>query len=92
MPQGSSALRPRKGLYLYLYIGERAWNAVGDRLQGPCYLSRVDHDRKIRTTIKRTDIDKYCFVNRTFKRWNRLPAGALKAVTCKSDIGRGLGQ
>jgi len=26
--------------------GERAWKAVGDRLKGPCYLSRDDHDRK----------------------------------------------
>ena len=24
------------------YIGERAWKATGDRLLGPCYLSRED--------------------------------------------------
>jgi len=29
------------------YIGEQAWNAIGDRLKGPCYLSRDDQERKI---------------------------------------------
>jgi hypothetical protein len=29
------------------YMGERAWKAIGDRLRRPCYLSRVDHDRKM---------------------------------------------
>jgi hypothetical protein len=32
-----------------VYSGERAWKAVGDRLQRPHYLSRVDHERKIRS-------------------------------------------
>jgi hypothetical protein len=32
---------------------------VRDRLQGPCYLSRDDHDRKIRVKKQRTDIGKY---------------------------------
>jgi hypothetical protein len=31
------------------YTGERPWKAIGERLQGPCYLIRDDHDRKIRT-------------------------------------------
>jgi hypothetical protein len=31
------------------YTGERAWKAVGDRLQTPCYLSRGDHGKKIRS-------------------------------------------
>ena len=29
------------------YSGERAWNDIGDRLQRPRCLSRVDHERKI---------------------------------------------
>ena len=28
------------------YSGERGWKAIGDRLQRPHYLSRVDHERK----------------------------------------------
>jgi hypothetical protein len=28
------------------YMGEQAWKAVGNRLQRPCYLSRVNHDKK----------------------------------------------
>jgi hypothetical protein len=59
------------------YTGERAWKAIGERLQGPCYLSRDDHDRKIRSRKQRTDIGKYSFVNRTVKLWNNLPAEAL---------------
>jgi hypothetical protein len=31
------------------YTGGRAWKAIQDRLSGPCYLSREDHNRKIRT-------------------------------------------
>ena len=31
------------------YSGERAWKAIGDRLQRPHYLSRVDRERKIRS-------------------------------------------
>jgi hypothetical protein len=46
------------------YTGERTWNSVEDRLKGPCYLSRDDHDGKIRARKPRTDIGKYCFVNR----------------------------
>jgi hypothetical protein len=26
-----------------VYTGDRAWKAIGDRLQAPIYLSRVDH-------------------------------------------------
>jgi hypothetical protein len=35
------------------YTGERAWKVIGDRLQSPCYLSRVNHDRQIRSRSKR---------------------------------------
>jgi hypothetical protein len=34
------------------------------------YLSRVDHDRKIRSRKQKTDIGKYSFVNRTLQLWN----------------------
>jgi len=34
------------------YTGEWAWKATGGRLQGPCYLSREDHNRKISVTKK----------------------------------------
>jgi hypothetical protein len=57
--------------------GERAWKAIGERLQEPCYLSRDDHDRKIRSRKQRTDIGKHYFVNRTIRLWNNLPAEAL---------------
>jgi hypothetical protein len=30
------------------YTGERAWKTIGDRLQASSYLSRVDHNWKIR--------------------------------------------
>ena len=62
------------------YFGERAWKAIGDRLWGPCYLSRNNHDRKIRARKERSDIGKYVysFVNRKIRLWNQLPAQALK--------------
>jgi len=67
------------------YSGERAWKAilVCDRLQQPHYLSRGDHERKIRSRRQRTDMGKYFFVNRTIQDWNQLPADVLGTVPCK---------
>jgi hypothetical protein len=53
------------------YTGTRAWKAIGDRLLKPCYLSRVDHNRKIGTRKQRTDVGKYSFVNRMIISWNQ---------------------
>jgi hypothetical protein len=64
------------------YTGTRAWKAIDDRLLKPCYLSRVDHNRKIRTRKQRTDVGKYSLVNRTIKSWNQLAAGLLASVPC----------
>jgi hypothetical protein len=49
------------------YTGERAWKAIGNRLGRPCYLSRVNHDMKIRSRKQKTDIGKYSFVNRAIQ-------------------------
>jgi hypothetical protein len=60
------------------YTGERAWKAIGDS-----YLSRLDHDRKIRSRKQMTDIGKYSSVNRTIQLWNQLPADVLGTLPCK---------
>ena len=65
------------------FSGERAWKEIGDRLKRPHYLSRVDHDRKIRSRRQRTDIGKYSFVNRTIQHWNQLPAEVLETLPRK---------
>ena len=52
------------------YTGGQAWKAIGDRLLKPCYVSREDHNRKIRTRKQRTDVGKYSFLNRTIESWN----------------------
>jgi hypothetical protein len=70
------------------YTGRRAWDAIGGRLLGPCYLSREDHNRKIRSRKQRTDIGKYLFVNRTIINWNRLPADLLASFPCKLNTFR----
>ena len=49
------------------YSKERAWKAIGGRLQRSNYLSRVDHERKIKNRRQRTDIEKYSFVNGTIR-------------------------
>ena len=67
------------------YSGERAWKAIGDKLQRPHYLSRVDHERKIRSRRQRTDIGKYSFVNRTIQDWNQLPAEVLGTLPYKTN-------
>jgi len=37
----------------------------------------VDHVREITDKKQRTDMGNYCFVNRTIRNWNQLPAEAL---------------
>jgi hypothetical protein len=39
-----------------VYSRERVWKAVSDRLKWPTYLSRVDHEQKIRNRRQTTDI------------------------------------
>jgi len=68
------------------YSGERAWKAIGDRLQRPHYLSRVDHERKIRCRRQRTGIGKYFFVKWTIQHRNQLPAYVLGTLPCKPII------
>ena len=75
------------------YSGERVWKAIGDRLQRPNSLSRINHDRKIRNRRQRTDIGTYSFVNRTIRFWNRLPAETLGTVPVNQVfLQRGLGE
>ena len=64
----SSAQRRKISTMCALYkahVGERAWKAIGDRLQAQNYLSMIDHFWKIRPRKQRTDIGKYSFVNRS---------------------------
>jgi hypothetical protein len=65
------------------YFGEPAWKAIDDRLQKPYYLSRVDHDWKIRNRKHRKDIRKYSSVNRIIQLWNKLPMNDLGTFSSK---------
>jgi hypothetical protein len=57
--------------------GERAWKDIGDRLQAPYYLSRVDNSWKIKARKIRTYVGKFSFGNRTIADWNQLPEGVI---------------
>jgi hypothetical protein len=59
------------------YKGERAWKAIGDRLQRPRYLIKIEQNKKIWSRKQKRAIGKYSFVNRTVQLWNQLPADAL---------------
>ena len=61
---------------------------IGDRLHAPGYLSRVDHNWKIRARRQRTDARKYSFVNRTTADWNQLPEGVIRKSHGKPHIFR----
>ena len=76
----------RKCAFYKAYTGEKAWKAIGDRLQAPSYLSRVDHDLKIRARKQRTDIVKYSCVNRTITDWKKLPEEAIGTSQGKTHI------
>jgi len=62
--------------------------AIHDIFRRPCYLSRVDHVRKVWDRKQRTDIGKYSFVNRTIKNCKQLPAEVLRTFRCKAKIYR----
>ena len=70
------------------YTSERAWKEIGDRLQATSYLIRVDHKWKIRARRQRTDVGKYCFVNRTIADWNQLPEEVIRDSHGKPHIFR----
>jgi len=73
---------------LKAYTRGRAWKAIGDRLLKTCYLSRYDHNRKIRTRKQRTCFGKYSSVNRTIESWNQLPGGLLASFPGKLNTFR----
>jgi hypothetical protein len=63
------------------YRGERVWKEIGYRLQAPSYLSRVDHNWKIKARKQRTGVRKFSIVNRTITDWNQLSEGEIGALT-----------
>jgi hypothetical protein len=67
------------------HSGELVWKAIGERLQRPRYLDRVDHERKIGSKRQRTVKGKYSFANRNIQNWNQLPAEVLETLPCKTN-------
>jgi hypothetical protein len=65
---------------------QRTWKATSDRLQKPCYLSRVDNDNEIRNRKQRRDVGKCSFLNWTLQLWIQLFAHALGALSTKPNI------
>jgi hypothetical protein len=70
------------------HAGRRARKAIGNIFLKLCYLSREDHNRKMRTRKQRTDVGVYSFVNRPIKSWNQLPAGLLASFVCEINVFR----
>ena len=78
----------RLGSLYKAYCGERAWKGIRDSLERPHYLSRVDHNRKIRSRRQKTDTGKYSFVNRAIEDWKQLPAEVLERLSCSATTFR----
>jgi len=70
------------------YTGRQAWKVIGNRLLKPCYLSRGNHNWKIRTRKQRIDVGKFSFINRTINSCNQLPASLLASFPCKLNTFR----
>jgi len=68
------------------YTCERAWKVIGDRLQAPRYLSRVDHYWKIKVRKQTTEIGKYSFVNRSITDRKKLPEWAIMISRGKTRV------
>jgi len=69
-----------------VYTCDRAWEATGDRLKAPSYISRVDNHWKIRVRKQGTDIGIYSFVNMSITDWNLLPEAAIRTSYSKTHI------
>jgi hypothetical protein len=65
---------------------ERAWKAVGDSLQAPSYLSKVDQYRKFRARKQRRDIGKYSCLKGSITDWTKLPEEAILTFHVKAHI------
>jgi hypothetical protein len=70
------------------YSGRRAWKATENKLLKPCPSSRGNHNRKIRSRKRRTDVCKHFFVKRSIKIWNQVPASLLASFSCKLNTFR----
>jgi len=68
---------------LWLVYTSLTNNGVASSFVTVIYLSRVDHERKIRSRRQRTDIGKYSLVNRTIQHWNQLLAEGSGILPCK---------
>jgi hypothetical protein len=68
------------------YTVDRAWKAIGNRLQETRCLCRADNYWKIIARKQRTNIRKYSFVKRFITNWNRLPEGAVEASNGNKHI------
>ena len=66
-----------------VYSRESAWKAIGDRLQRPYYLSRADHDWKIRNRRQGMEIEKY-----SIQLCNKLPINVLGTFPSKPSTFR----
>ena len=62
-----SRLIARLCAFFKAYTGGRVWKTIGNRHLKACYLSRDDHDQKIRTRKQRTDVGIYFFVSKKAK-------------------------
>jgi hypothetical protein len=71
------------------YTTEEACKSIGDRLKGPCYLSREIMIIKLgpRNKEQISDIGKYSFIQEQ-SNWNQLPAEAQATFPRKSHIFR----
>ena len=62
------------------------WKSVVDRLKVPRYLIGDDHDCNFRARKQRTDVGKYCFVNRRVTLGSQLTAQPVATLPYKSYI------
>jgi hypothetical protein len=64
------------------------WSIGGRILTGKTCSITTSSIRKIEHRDQRTDIGKYCFVNRNIKIWIQLPAEVSQTFPCKPNIFR----
>jgi len=71
------------------YTGEREWKDLRDRLQAPCYLSRVGHNWKIRTRTQkrawkeiRDSLQVPSYLSKVDHNWK------IRTRTQRTDIGK----
>lgn len=68
----------RLTIFFKVFTGHPSYKELRDRVSKSEFLVRHDHNYKLNYMKQKTNVSKFCFLNRAVETWNSLPAEALE--------------